>query len=87
MRRSLDPLCRLSVGAAAFCLFMIAVTSVGQSIGRVVGITMNSTESVGFILAGSGFLAPACTLRTGGHIRVSRLLARSSYRWAWPCWT
>ncbi|SDI06079.1 hypothetical protein SAMN04488245_11224 [Alloyangia pacifica] len=47
MRRSLEPLCRLSIGVVAFCLVMIAVMSVGQSIGRVVGITMNSTESVG----------------------------------------
>lgn len=76
MRKSLDLLYLASGGVAAFCLFMIAITIVAQIIGRIVGVTIDSTESGGFFLAGTTFLGMAYTLKTGGHVRVSLLVAR-----------
>lgn len=82
MRKNLDLLYRVSGGIAAFFLFMIALTIVAQIIGRVVGVTIDSTESGGFFLAGTTFMGMAYTLKTGGHIRVSLLLSRLSGRTA-----
>lgn len=80
MRHSLDLLYRLSGGIAAFFLSMIAVTIVAQIIGRAVGVTIDSTESGGFFLAGTTFMGMAYTLKSGGHIRVSLLVSRLSPR-------
>lgn len=78
MRKSLDLLYKVSGGIAAFFLMMIALTIVAQIIGRLVGVTIDSTESGGFFLAGTSFMGMAYTLKTGGHIRVSLLLSRLS---------
>ncbi|MDK3018645.1 TRAP transporter small permease [Pseudodonghicola flavimaris] len=78
MRSGLDLLYRLSGGLAAFFLMMIAVTIVAQIVGRAVGVTIDSTESGGFFLAGTTFMGMAYTLKTGGHIRVSLLVSRLS---------
>lgn len=80
MRKSLDLLYLVSGGLAALCLFLIAVTIVAQVIGRVIGVTIDSTESGGFFLAGTTFLGMAYTLKTGGHVRVSLLVSRFSGR-------
>ncbi len=49
----------------------IAVTIIAQVMGRLVGLTIDSTETAGFCLAASTFLGLAYTLRRGGHIRVT----------------
>ena len=75
MRKILDLLYLVSGAIAATCLFLIAVTIVAQVIGRIVGVTIDSTESGGFFLAGTTFMGMAWTLKTGGHVRVqSRLV-------------
>ncbi|WP_138467694.1 TRAP transporter small permease [Poseidonocella sp. HB161398] len=83
MRKALDLLYRGSGALAALCLAMIAVTIVAQVIGRVIGVTIDSTESGGFFLAGTTFLGMAYTLKTGGHVRVSLLVGRLRGRAAW----
>ncbi|WP_158971614.1 TRAP transporter small permease [Chachezhania sediminis] len=83
MRRILDLLYLVSGGLAAFCLFMIALTIVAQIVGRSVGVTIDSTESGGFFLAGTTFLGLAWTMKTGGHVRVSLLVGRLKGRAAW----
>ena len=70
-RRILDGLYQWSGYLAALCLVSIAVTIVLQVIGRFVGITVDSTESAGFFLAGSTFMGLAHTFREGDHIRVT----------------
>lgn len=76
-RRFLDTLYQWSGYLAAFCLVSIAVTIVLQVVGRFVSITIDSTESAGFFLAGSTFFGLAHTFRQGEHIRVT-LLTRSA---------
>ncbi|MBV0914269.1 TRAP transporter small permease [Anianabacter salinae] len=76
MRALLDGLYIASGRLAAFFLLMIAVTIVAQIAGRMVGVTIDSTESGGFFLAGTTFLGMAYTLKTGGHVRVTLLVSR-----------
>jgi TRAP-type C4-dicarboxylate transport system permease small subunit len=70
-RRLLDGLYRWSGYLAAFCLVSIAITIILQVAGRFVGLTIDSTESAGFFLAGATFLGLAHTFRQGEHIRVT----------------
>ncbi|MEP3333545.1 TRAP transporter small permease [Sedimentitalea sp.] len=76
MRNALDLLYRASGGIAATFLALIAVTILAQVGGRVIGVTVDSTESGGFCLAGTTFMGMAYTFKSGGHIRVTLLLAR-----------
>jgi TRAP-type C4-dicarboxylate transport system permease small subunit len=70
-RRLLDGLYLWSGYLAAICLVSIAITIVLQVAGRFVGLTIDSTESAGFFLAGATFLGLAHTFRQGEHIRVT----------------
>ena len=70
-RRLLDGLYLCSGYLAAICLVSIAITIVLQVAGRFVGLTIDSTESAGFFLAGATFLGLAHTFRQGEHIRVT----------------
>ena len=74
VRRLLDALYRLSGYLAAFFLFAIAATIIGQIIGRFVGIAIDSTELSGFCLAATTFLGLAYTLKGGSHVRVNLLI-------------
>lgn len=90
MRKGLDLLYKASGGFAALCLFMIAVTIVAQIAGRLFGLTIDSTESGGFFLAGTTFMGMAYTLKSGSHVRVTLLVARLKGRAAffsdiWIC--
>lgn len=89
MRNLLDTIYRLSGGAAALCLLLIAgvvLAQVGANAidalaravtGTAFGLVIPSySDFAGFFLAGASFLALAHTLRHGGHIRVSLLLGR-----------
>ncbi|QEW19500.1 TRAP-type mannitol/chloroaromatic compound transport system, small permease component [Marinibacterium anthonyi] len=82
MRKILDLLYLVSGAIAATCLFLIAVTIVAQVIGRIVGVTIDSTESGGFFLAGTTFMGMAWTLKTGGHVRVTLLVSKFGPRLA-----
>ena len=89
MRRALDALYLWSGYLAAACLVGIALGVVAQILGRVAGVTIDSTESAGFCLAGSTFFGLAHTFRRGEHIRVTLLtrlakgrLARALDLWA-----
>lgn len=83
MRKSLDLLYITSGALAALCLALIALSIVAQIFGRIVGVTIDSTESGAFFLAGMTFLGMAYTLKTGGHIRVSLLVSKFDAKTAW----
>ncbi|TVQ29423.1 MAG: TRAP transporter small permease [Geminicoccaceae bacterium] len=74
MRRTLDALYLTAGYLAALFLAAIGVTIVAQVVGRMAGLTIDSTEIAGFCLAASTFLGLAYTLRHGGHIRVTLLI-------------
>ncbi len=71
MRRALDSLYTGAGVLSGLFLVGIAATIIAQVIGRLVGLTIDSTETAGFCLASSTFLGLAYTLRRGGHIRVT----------------
>ncbi len=74
MRRFLDGLYLGAAWLSALFLVGIAVTIIAQIVGRLVGLTINSTESAGFCLAASTFLGLPYTLKQGAHIRVNLVL-------------
>src|SRR5207344_1552732 len=79
MRRALDALYAASGAAAVAFLFLIAILTIAQMIGRLIGKPVPSADDfAGFCMAGSVFLGMTYTLRTGGHIRVLTLLTRVS---------
>ena len=67
MRRILDGLYLASGYIAALCLVCIALTILAQICGRFVGVAIDSTESAGFLLAGTTFFGLAHTFR---HVRT-----------------
>jgi TRAP-type C4-dicarboxylate transport system permease small subunit len=71
MRRALELLYTGAGVLSGIFLVGIAVTIIAQVFGRLVGLTIDSTETAGFCLAASTFLGLAYTLRRGGHIRVT----------------
>ncbi len=76
LRRFLDGLYVASGVLSALCIVGVAATTLAQVVGRFAGVTIDSTESAGFFLAGSTFLGLAYTFRRGAQIRVSLLLDR-----------
>ncbi len=83
VRRALDALYLASGYLAAVFLFLIAATIVAQVLGRLWGITVDSTESGGFSLAAMTFFGLAYTLKSGGHIRINLALRHLSPPWRW----
>ena len=82
MRKALDAL--YSGAAALAALFMVALlVMVLLSIaGRQFNFHVPGTDAyAGYLMAGSGFLALAHTLKRGEHIRVTLLLAALKGRW------
>ncbi len=82
MRRALDRLYLWSGYLAAAFLAAIAVTIIGQIVGRFFSVAIDSTETAGFCLAASTFFGIAYTYRESAHIRVTLFvrLARGSLR-------
>ena len=77
IRRALDALYAASGAAAVGFLFLIALLTIAQMIGRLLGKPVPSADDfAGFCMAGSVFLGMTYTLRSGGHIRVLTLLTR-----------
>ena len=56
----------------------IALTIVAQICGRLVGVTIDSTETGGFSLAATTFLGLAYTFKSGTHVRVNLLIRHAS---------
>ena len=82
MRKALDT---LYDGAAAVAgLFMVAllVMVLLSVVGRQINFYVPGTDAyAGYLMAGSGFLALAHTLKRGEHIRVTLLLAALQGGW------
>ena len=75
MRAALDWLYRASGVLAGVFLVLIAVMTLAQIGGRLLGIAARSFDDfAGFCMAASFFLGLAATQRAGEHIRVSLLL-------------
>lgn len=74
LRRSLDAAYLAAGYLAALFLAGIAVTIIAQIGARLLGYTVDSTETAGFCLAASTFLGLAYTLKAGGHIRVNLVI-------------
>jgi TRAP-type C4-dicarboxylate transport system permease small subunit len=75
LRAALDALYRASGALAGFFLVCIAVMTLAQIGGRLLGFAARSYDDfAGFAMAASFFLGLAWTLRCGEHIRVSLLL-------------
>ncbi len=66
------------MAAAAVCLFVMAVTTLADALGRYFfgGALSGAAEVVGFLLAFTIFLALPATTRDRGHISVGMLHAR-----------
>jgi TRAP-type C4-dicarboxylate transport system permease small subunit len=77
IRRALDALYAASGVAAVGFLMLIALLTVAQMVGRLIGKPVPSADDfAGFCMAGAVFLGMTYTLRSGGHIRVLTLLTR-----------
>ena len=75
MRGALDRLYHASGVLAGFFLVCIAVMTLAQIGGRLLGIAARSYDDfAGFAMAASFFLGLAWTLRCGEHIRVTLLV-------------
>jgi TRAP-type C4-dicarboxylate transport system permease small subunit len=82
MRKSLDTLYNSAAALAA--LFMVALLAMVllSILGRQLNFHVPGTDAyAGYLMAGSGFLALAHTLKKGEHIRVTLLLATLQGRW------
>lgn len=88
MRRALDAVYRLALGASAFCLVAIAIMVGLQLAARLLDgalalLNLPRTEFVilsldeigGYLLAAASFFALGGTLKAGAHIRVTLVLA------------
>jgi len=81
LRHTLDRLYLTAGVVAGICIALMALLILAQIIGRWFNVIIPSTEDFsGFLLAAASFLALAYTLRSGGHIRVSLLVAHLHVR-------
>ncbi|RKF13580.1 TRAP transporter small permease [Roseovarius spongiae] len=70
-RRLLTRLYDLAGLLAGLCLVGIGVTIIVQIVGRLMGVTVDSTESAGLLLAATMFFGLAHTFQHGGHVRIT----------------
>ena len=78
MRRVLEGIYRGSGGLAGFFLVWIALLSLTQIFGRLLGFAAHSfDEFAGYCMAAASFLGLAWTFRCNEHIRVTLALART----------
>lgn len=87
--RLLDRLYAAGGILAALSLVLIAVLTLAQVIGRLLGVIIpDAGDIAGYAMAAAIFLALAQTFRAGGHIRVNLLLTRMprGLRHALECW-
>jgi TRAP-type C4-dicarboxylate transport system permease small subunit len=75
MRRALDALYDGAAALAAVCMVGLLVMVVLSIVGRQFHFHLPGTDAyAGYLMAASGFLALAHTLKRGEHIRVTLLL-------------
>jgi TRAP-type C4-dicarboxylate transport system permease small subunit len=78
MRPTLNAIYKGSGLLAGFFLVAIALLSLIQISGRLLGIAASSyDEFAGYCMAASSFLGLAWTLRTGDHIRMTLAVGRA----------
>jgi TRAP-type C4-dicarboxylate transport system permease small subunit len=78
VRAALEFLYRTSGQLAGFFLVAIAVLSLMQIGGRLLGFSAHSfDEFAGYCMAASSFLGLACCLRANEHIRMTLVLHRA----------
>lgn len=80
-RRVLNRLYNLAGLLAGVCLVGIGVTIVVQIVARMIGVTVDSTEAAGLLLAASMFFGLAHTFQQGGHVRITLAIERVPPRW------
>ena len=79
MRRLLDKLYDGAAAGAALCLVSLLGRVVLGIAGRLLHFHLPGTDAyAGYLMAASGFLALAHTLKRGEHIRVTLLLSSVS---------
>ncbi len=89
MRRALDALYDGAAALAALCMVLLLVMVMLGIAGRSLGFHLPGTDAyAGYLMAASGFLALAHTLKRGEHIRVTLLLSalRGGQRRALELW-
>lgn len=75
MRRSLDALYDLAAALAALFMIGLLVMVLASILGRQLNFNLPGVDAyAGYMMAGTGFLALAHTLKRGEHIRVTLLL-------------
>lgn len=80
-RRVLKRLYDLAGLLAGLCLVGIGVTIVVQIVARMMGVTVDSTEAAGLLLAATMFFGLAHTFQHGGHVRITLAIERLPPRW------
>ena len=82
MRKTLDALYNGAAALAAFFMVALLVMVLLSITGRQLNFHVPGTDAyAGYLMAGSGFLALAHTLKRGEHIRVTLLLSALKRRW------
>ena len=82
MRVFLDRLYLGAAGLAALCLVGLLLMVLLSIFGRQLNFHVPGTDAyAGYLMAASGFLALAHTLKRGEHIRVTLVLNALSGRW------
>ena len=82
MRKALDALYDGAAALAAVFLFGLLIMVLLSIGGRQLDFYVPGTDAyAGYLMAASGFLALAHTLKRGEHIRVTLVLAALSGRW------
>jgi TRAP-type C4-dicarboxylate transport system permease small subunit len=82
MRKALDALYDGAAALAALFLLGLLVMVLLSVTGRQFNFYVPGTDAyAGYLMAASGFLALAHTLKRGEHIRVTLILAALSGRW------
>ena len=82
MRKALDALYNGAAGLAALLLIGLLVMVVLSIVSRQLNFHVPGIDAyAGYLMAGSGFLALAHTLKRGEHIRVTLVLGALTGRW------
>ena len=82
MRKLLDAIYNSAAALAALFLVGVLAMVLLSIIGRQLNIYVPGTDAyAGYLMAASGFLALAHTLKRGDHIRVTLVLGALSPRW------
>ncbi len=82
MRKALDTLYNSAAALAAFFMVALLIMVLLSIAGRQFNFHVPGTDAyAGYLMAGSGFLALAHTLKRGEHIRVTLLLSALKGGW------